>query len=477
MKPRMSYDYTLQKNVRGKPWITVSAKGISNGLSDIPNDGADFGPDTPGTQTTGIQEAINYAIKKAYETGDYNGDGLNLDTIVLLGGKLYIYQPFTISSAWTGQRIGNLKITGQSSMSPYIYIDIPAGTSSNINYAITLDPSSFKDTNLEIDNIQPSSPTGNFNYTGFLNADFSSTVPNGMVFQSYNWDNSNAGFIGLNLLGFQQVHLFNFENYGAINYISSGKIFTYGGYASSGAIFVSGDTSHIFDYGGILTANGNIKFLYIGNAGSHFTDDNFYMGAGNNIGEYGQSQTFTIDTLIIENFTPMNNYTSLYSFSPSNTYSGLYFASSSGTITINNLIMKHGIYPDFLTTNSNFITTAGASYKINHIEIEDIIPNSSGYTWVNLPTQLTTNGTTAGTVFMDMVFNKRNYQKYVIQFTGYENDTTTAQSINYPIPFNHTAVITGNNTGLTISTTTSGITITSPNSTTTYSGIVIVEGY
>jgi hypothetical protein len=46
MKPRMSYDYILQKNVRGKPWITVSAKGISNGLSDIPNDGADFGPDT-----------------------------------------------------------------------------------------------------------------------------------------------------------------------------------------------------------------------------------------------------------------------------------------------------------------------------------------------------------------------------------------------------------------------------------------------
>jgi hypothetical protein len=60
MKPRMSYDYTLQKNVRGKPWITVSAKGISNGLSDIPNDGADFGPDTPGTQTSGLAEAVYY---------------------------------------------------------------------------------------------------------------------------------------------------------------------------------------------------------------------------------------------------------------------------------------------------------------------------------------------------------------------------------------------------------------------------------
>ncbi|MEM3860589.1 MAG: hypothetical protein QW478_14550 [Candidatus Micrarchaeaceae archaeon] len=60
------------KILKGKPYVTVSAKGISNGLSNIPNDGADFGPDTllgasspdqygpPYTQTSGIQEAINY---------------------------------------------------------------------------------------------------------------------------------------------------------------------------------------------------------------------------------------------------------------------------------------------------------------------------------------------------------------------------------------------------------------------------------
>ncbi|MFP3209487.1 MAG: hypothetical protein RXR82_07330 [Nitrososphaeria archaeon] len=61
--------------VKGKPYVTVSAKGISNGLSDTYNDGADFGPDTmlgatapdqygpPYTQTTGIQEALNYAAQ------------------------------------------------------------------------------------------------------------------------------------------------------------------------------------------------------------------------------------------------------------------------------------------------------------------------------------------------------------------------------------------------------------------------------
>ena len=54
-----------------KGYISVSAKGIVNGLSNQPNDGCDFGPDSynpsysgsgvPYTQTSGIQEAVDYA--------------------------------------------------------------------------------------------------------------------------------------------------------------------------------------------------------------------------------------------------------------------------------------------------------------------------------------------------------------------------------------------------------------------------------
>ena len=62
------------KSINGKPYITVSAKGRSNGLSTKINDGADFGPDTtsgatspsqtgpPYSETVGNQEAINYGI-------------------------------------------------------------------------------------------------------------------------------------------------------------------------------------------------------------------------------------------------------------------------------------------------------------------------------------------------------------------------------------------------------------------------------
>jgi hypothetical protein len=65
---------TTWTQLQGKPYIAVSSKGIVNGLSTIPNDGADFGPDTtkgattpgqngsPYTETVGIQEAYNYIV-------------------------------------------------------------------------------------------------------------------------------------------------------------------------------------------------------------------------------------------------------------------------------------------------------------------------------------------------------------------------------------------------------------------------------
>ena len=65
---------TTWTQLQGKPYILVSSKGIVNGLSNIPNDGADFGPDTtlgatapgqygsPYTETMGGQESVNYAL-------------------------------------------------------------------------------------------------------------------------------------------------------------------------------------------------------------------------------------------------------------------------------------------------------------------------------------------------------------------------------------------------------------------------------
>ena len=91
------------------------------------------------------------------------------------------------------------------------------------------------------------------------------------------------------------------------------------------------------------------------------------------------------------------------------------------------------------------------------------------------------NGTTSGTITYSLVKWDFNYKKIMYIFNGYENDTSTNQTITLTTSLiSITSLnITTNTTGLTITvdSTTGELTITAPDSTTTYSGIVIVEGY
>ena len=107
--PRSGTDW---KSINGKPSITVSAKGRSNGLSNKINDGADFGPDTtlnatspsqtgpPYSPTLGILEAIKYV--------DSNGYG---GTVLLKRGLYVISQSvqyqFNTSIAIIGEAMGS----------------------------------------------------------------------------------------------------------------------------------------------------------------------------------------------------------------------------------------------------------------------------------------------------------------------------------------------------------------------------------
>lgn len=105
----------LEKNVHGSSGIIVSSKGVVNGLSDIPNDGSHFGPDTmlgatspnqtgaPYTQTGGIQEAVNYAYPKT----------LN---IKIPAGK------YVITAPWKSATIPN---TGNIGTTLYYLIELP----------------------------------------------------------------------------------------------------------------------------------------------------------------------------------------------------------------------------------------------------------------------------------------------------------------------------------------------------------------
>lgn len=86
-------------------------------------------------------------------------------------------------------------------------------------------------------------------------------------------------------------------------------------------------------------------------------------------------------------------------------------------------------------------------------------------------------GTTAGTIYYVQPFAGSGDKKIIVWFDGYENDTTTAQSITFPTAFASVADVTTNTSGLTLTATTTTLTITAPDTTTVYNGMAIVEGW
>jgi hypothetical protein len=85
-------------------------------------------------------------------------------------------------------------------------------------------------------------------------------------------------------------------------------------------------------------------------------------------------------------------------------------------------------------------------------------------------------GTTAGSVTWAQ-YLQGAFKAFAAQALGYENNTSNSQSITFPTPFTNTPVVTTNTTGLTVTVSTTALTINAPNNTTTYSGVIKVEGF
>jgi hypothetical protein len=210
------YYYVAYKEKVKVPEIVVSSKGVANGLSEEYNDGWDFGPDSysptstsaiPYTKTSGIQEAWNYAVSVAV---NYN---ITLSSILapayyfipeihLLSGVFIIKKGINLSSSL---KIQNFKLTGDQSMSPYIVMETNDGL-------FTFDPSTFANTNLEIDNIAPLTAPG-YTPAYIIKADFSSVNTYTNLFQSYNLDTGGEFQQGIVLNSVIQVNLYNYQTY------------------------------------------------------------------------------------------------------------------------------------------------------------------------------------------------------------------------------------------------------------------------
>ena len=109
--------------------VNVTSKGIINGLSVLPNDGkGGFGPDTtsgataPGqyggtyTETTGLQEAVNYGISLSPDS--YHNPGVTIQLLrgdFYLNTDLYVYDP--------GGNVNGISLKGSGRSVTYLIIN------------------------------------------------------------------------------------------------------------------------------------------------------------------------------------------------------------------------------------------------------------------------------------------------------------------------------------------------------------------
>ena len=155
-------------------------------------------------------------------------------------------------------------------------------------------------------------------------------------------------------------------------------------------------------------------------------------------------------------------FEALWNFSTVPAY-GLFYASQSAGkafVVQQNYTGNNG-YPQIALMSQNL---ANIIYGVNN----------DGTVQANTPaTSLA--GSTSGTVNWVMP-QQGTDKKLVVTFSGYENDTTTDQTITFPVAFTTQAAVTANTTGLSISVSLTTLTITAPDNTTAYNGVVIVEG-
>ena len=92
------------------------------------------------------------------------------------------------------------------------------------------------------------------------------------------------------------------------------------------------------------------------------------------------------------------------------------------------------------------------------------------------PSTASLTGTTAGSITYIQVNSLSTFKKVLLYANGYENTTSTAQTVTYPVAFSTVAAVTANTTGMSVSTSLTALTLPA-SMTAAASGIIVVEGY
>ena len=357
------YYYVAYKEKVKVPEIVVSSKGVANGLSEEYNDGWDFGPDSydptstanpPYTQTTGTGEAFQYAISNPTM---YNRGGYWLPEVHILSGYFTITKPIVLNVPY---KIMNLTLKGVDAMSPFIACAFNTTSSDEYPYAININSSDLSNITfiaIQWEHMQPVAPSGYTPY-GFVNFDFSSVNTDQNTFIGFDLNVSNNGFANaFNLLGFQQIRMYDFEDYGSACFFNAGDITFHGGYGDT--IYVSGGSAISFS-GPEIAPNGDIDYVAI------------FQASAVNIGKYDADQTFTIGTLFYGYGAGLGSFNRSLVIQP-----------SSGTITINQVIVRD-ITASGLTSNESFSISVGATLNVGTWDIEGVYSDNE-YVWTGIP--------------------------------------------------------------------------------------------
>jgi len=122
-----------------------------------------------------------------------------------------------------------------------------------------------------------------------------------------------------------------------------------------------------------------------------------------------------------------------------------------------------------LTFNSNgqLVINPSGSPTVSSLTATTLNPNTS---------QNTLTGTTAGSIIWSQPLQGSALKLVVMYANGYENTTTTAQSITFTKAFTNTPAVIVNTTGMSITVSTTGVTL--PTSmTAAATGWIIIGGY
>jgi len=207
----------------------------------------------------------------------------------------------------------------------------------------------------------------------------------------------------------------------------------------------------------------------------------------NNANVWTAQQTFTIGHLALKGASTGAVVASI-ALGHANTWT------AAQTFTNSDLILLGSStgYTTFTSANSSAsnytITVPAITDTLVTLTATQILTNKTltspavGSGLFNNTAQTTLSGTTAGSVVWSQPEQGSAYKKFVAYFNGYENNSASNQTITYTTAFTNIPAIvvntvTGGNLQLTLGSTTSTLTIVSPNSTTTYTGWVIIEGY